>query len=74
MSTEIDFDKNIIRNINNVPACQILLERMLNNTELADVTLVAGVDGVRYDFFLFCKYSAKKTEKCNMKNLIHIFH
>lgn len=45
--SEIDFDKNIITDIDNLLACREILQKMLKNTELADVTLIAGIDGVR---------------------------
>lgn len=54
---KIDFDKNIITKVNMVTNCQEILSKMLHDTELTDVILVAGIDGVRF-VHVFCTRNA----------------
>lgn len=44
---EIEFDATIITDYVNHSACREILQKIQNNHELADVVLIAGVDGIK---------------------------
>lgn len=41
------FDTNISNEIDNLSTCRNILQKILNNSKTADVTLIAGIDGAR---------------------------